>query len=459
MSTMAFEEKKASPNLDEQTGPGNSALGVPDSIQETVQLDDKGYYSSEIIEADNSKAFVNIDGEEHFLTKGINEGNGYYSLNEADAQRENIDLSKKYVDNNRLFDEKPKLGDILTEDDNGVYIKDYLDNYKTFEYPTKSLFIDNKPSIEDISQDNIGDCYFLNALIHIVNTDPGLLPNIMTLSGNDVTVKFYKKQKKRWVEENITTRFGLNKITSKTGAGKIMGSDYRLSPDAIATKWCGKIDPKRGYVNFQRRNYHQAAMWVNIMEQAYSLFAKKNGFYGDGRYDKGENSRSARYDVIKGGLAGPVLQIFYGDKVHIEDDRGYASEGFYVEDDISQALQKFLKMYQNSQTGSKTTLISVGSNVETSLISSWHAYAVESVDLKLKNNEVDLLSLNPDKDNDITTLLNALDMDASIVTVRNPHAKSDKGDRSSKNRGQFKVSLKKLLDNINEMSVADVDLG
>ena len=463
MSTMAFEEKKTSPNLDDQMGSGNSVQGVPDSIQETVLLKENGNplscgksYTSEIIEADNSKAFFSGDNQNSDPTKTKTEGNlSYYNLNEDDAQRENVDLSKKYVGNNRLFDEKPKVGDTLTEDDNGIYIKQYLNYYKTADYPTKTLFIDNKPAVEDISQGNIGDCYFLNALIHIINTDPGLLPNIMSLSGDDVTVKFYKKHRKKWEEENITTRFGLNKLTSNTGVKDIMGSNYRLANEVVATKWCGQIDPGRGNVTFLRRDYHQAAMWVNIMEQAYSLFAKKNGFYGDGRYDKKENSRSARYEVIKGGLAGPVLQIFYGNKVHIEEDRGYSSEGFYVEDDKTQALQNFLKMYQHSQTGSKTaTLISVGTTDNNHVISSGHAYAVESVNLVLKNNDVELLSLDPDNYDDIDKLLNALDFDASIVTVRNPHANG----MSSSNPGQFKLSLKKLFDHINEMSVADVDL-
>ena len=85
-------------------------------------------------------------------------------------------------------------------------------------------------------------------------------------------------------------------------------------------------------------DFYEAALWVNCLEQAYSLFAGQYGKYGDGIRD-GEDKKG-RFDAIDGGFEGRCLPLFWGDDVagHKVLDTTFTPLG--QETDDSRALVK-----------------------------------------------------------------------------------------------------------------------
>jgi hypothetical protein len=59
------------------------------------------------------------------------------------------------------------------------------------ERDESTIFVDNTPTIADIHQGSIGDCYFLSALTSVTQQDPGHIRDMFTLAGSTAKVRLY----------------------------------------------------------------------------------------------------------------------------------------------------------------------------------------------------------------------------------------------------------------------------
>ena len=182
-----------------------------------------------------------------------------------------------------------------------------------------SLFIDGKSYQEDIRQGNLGDCYFLAAILQVVHYDQNYIPNMMHMVGDEVYTELYhregnKKSNYHWVRKPIAIKWGLNQMTGKDSAGNTItqriGANYRLKYEPEKeVKWSANFDADTLKIN--RTTFYQAAMWVNCLERAFADYSNLYGQYGVGksRY----YTSSDRYNTINGGFPGYCLNMIYGD--------------------------------------------------------------------------------------------------------------------------------------------------
>lgn len=172
-----------------------------------------------------------------------------------------------------------------------------------------SLFIGQKTYQEDVRQGNVGDCYFLAAILQVIHYDATKIVNMMKLSGDTVTTTLYHREGHglfaTWKPTEITTKLGL--IRRMDGDDEIMGARVRLAYKPLLGKWASSIDGTT--LKISKTELFEAALWVNCLEQAFSIFAQKYGQYGRGV--NGEQKKE-RFNSIENGQAGPCLHMFFG---------------------------------------------------------------------------------------------------------------------------------------------------
>jgi len=135
-------------------------------------------------------------------------------------------------------------------------------DYQTQEDPAWSPLFAGKPTIDDVKQGGLGDCYLLSAITSVVHTNPDHFYNNMrdNLDGT-VTVKLYRRA-------NEPVNYTLKK--------SIVGNTYA-----------------------------QGALWVRLLEKAYAAagFSGKTGVL---------SSENRSYAAIEGGDAGVALEHLVG---------------------------------------------------------------------------------------------------------------------------------------------------
>ena len=176
-----------------------------------------------------------------------------------------------------------------------------------------SLFIGNKTYQEDVRQKNIGDCFFLAAILQVIHYDPTKIVNMMKQSGDTVTTTLYHREGHgllaTWKPTEISTKLGLISRYDKDKAKyERMGARVRLAYDPTLEKWSSSIDGTT--LKISKTQLFEAALWVNCLEQAFSMFAQKYGQYGRGL--NGEQKKE-RFDAIDNGFSGQCLHMFFGD--------------------------------------------------------------------------------------------------------------------------------------------------
>ena len=63
---------------------------------------------------------------------------------------------------------------------------------RTEEIAGGSLFVGGAPSVLDVHQGQVGDCYLMAALIGLVAADPGRISQMIRVSGNSAVVSFFR---------------------------------------------------------------------------------------------------------------------------------------------------------------------------------------------------------------------------------------------------------------------------
>ncbi len=107
-----------------------------------------------------------------------------------------------------------------------------------FEKKSDVPLFNHMPNIYDMKQGGIGNCYLISSLITLVHNSPDIILNCMKDNGDTVTVRFYREGEPVFVTVDKSIPYSIDKKGNKVGYGS----------------W--------------------GALWVNIMEKAYAVFAK-----------------------------------------------------------------------------------------------------------------------------------------------------------------------------------------
>jgi Putative Ig domain/Calpain family cysteine protease len=90
-----------------------------------------------------------------------------------------------------------------------------MSGYSTFSvsYAASSspVFASTGPSVNDVNQGYLGDCYFLSSLAEVADQDPGLISSMFTLNGNNTYgVRFYVNGVAEYVTVNNSLTYDFN---------------------------------------------------------------------------------------------------------------------------------------------------------------------------------------------------------------------------------------------------------
>ena len=193
------------------------------------------------------------------------------------------------------------------------------------KYVPKALFIDGKTHQEDVHQGNVGDCYFLSAILQVIHYDPKYITKMMHVVGDEVYTDFYHREGDEesgyhWVRKPIAIKWGVSKQDETDDEGNIytttVGSSVRIknSPEK-QVKWAASFEGDA--LKIDKETYYQAALWVNCIERAFADFSKIYGQYGQG--DEGSEFFDRYDNNINGGWDGFCLRMFYGNDVEDQE--------------------------------------------------------------------------------------------------------------------------------------------
>ena len=338
---------------------GSQALGdfSDKSGSYSYQLNDVSTSSSRAFRFDETgKRFGGVGDIEQSVNEAIDKdpnGNAYADTKYKSVSTGGVRTAGKWT---------PSFGMLVKTDPNGSKVdavKGTLDKPNVYsKIKPENIFINNKPEVDDVRQGNIGDCYFLSALLHILQTDPQKIPNMMSVSGNQVTTKFFYQASgflgiKSWKEVSVTTQIGelertMTNSEDGTTTTEVMGSSYRLEYEPSTSVWTADIVNNEEYsvLDITRKDYYQAALWVIAIEQAYEAYAQKYGQYGTSGESGKELIAGIHFGSTKDGM-----NIFYGKDVTersiVETTAAEADEILEANKDVVKCLWNF----QRSQSG------------------------------------------------------------------------------------------------------------
>ena len=119
-------------------------------------------------------------------------------------------------------------------------------SYQRYKSTNAKLF-DREPTVEDVKQTNLGDCYLQAAIAGIVNTSPEYIKTMMGDYGKTVSVRLYK--------------------VHRTDSNK---------PPTFTPKYI-KVEKSTPQDDRGNELYNRGALWVKMIQKAYVI----GGFAGD----------------------------------------------------------------------------------------------------------------------------------------------------------------------------------
>jgi hypothetical protein len=190
-----------------------------------------------------------------------------------------------------------------------------------------TMFIAGVPTIDDVKQGRIGDCWLLAAVVDIVAQDPGRITSMMSFSGAEASATFhhYEPNAGTWVPVVVSTPNTL--LRSQDAArpadpGQLVVGGLRRADDPSSSAW--SADLRNTDLHVLRSDRYQAALWAPLLEKLYATFAEQFGQYGGAPSTlHHENNRSdpqmSGYKALDGGCDFAVYPVFYGEDAR--DDR------------------------------------------------------------------------------------------------------------------------------------------
>ncbi len=174
----------------------------------------------------------------------------------------------------------------------------------------------HEPVTQDICQGNIGDCYFLSALVALVNKSPTYIQDMMHDNGDGtVTVRFYRYNKKEDATKPVY---------------------YKIKKQIPSTK---------------SKLFFNSAMWVYLLETAYAAFrgdiiGENHGFFRNG-YMK--TRRNIDFSAIEGGTDEEAFAAITGKTI-----TKYSMDTTYTEKGKIKTLKRHIKGYYRYESTGKT---------------------------------------------------------------------------------------------------------
>lgn len=159
--------------------------------------------------------------------------------------------------------------------DSGQPEPDTATQYAKFDYP---LFLDSGPTAENVSQGAPGDCYFVNALASLAETDPQAIVNMIKDNGDGTYTVTFHDPSNNMKEVQIA-----------------VDNSLPVAPVEAYSDFNGNIQTYKPYGADV-----QGGLWVAIVEKAYAAWT--------GSYVSISNSVN---DII---LPGYALEMLTGDR-------------------------------------------------------------------------------------------------------------------------------------------------
>lgn len=171
--------------------------------------------------------------------------------------------------------------------------------YESRQNTTLFPLFQGPPTIDDVQQVGLGDCYLLAAVLTIVRKEPDFFPSIMKDHGNGiVSVKLYDVDDSNKENKKFTPKIIHIKKTA------VVNTNYKTS---------------------LKGGYNQGALWVEMLEKAYAA-----GGYRGTTHEK-LPAKQTSWAEISGGFPRIALEIITGrasDEIIMGDNAlGEMSEG------------------------------------------------------------------------------------------------------------------------------------
>ena len=178
----------------------------------------------------------------------------------------------------------------------------------------EALYINNAPSLDDIKQGAVGDCYFLAAVSNIVAQDPEKIQASVQNAGATVTVNLHQYDGAAWQPVTITTdRTALHwfdKANPTATYEGLIASGARVGDEPIGSEWY--VEVEAGEMAIVRQDLYEMALWAPLLEKAYARLAERTDQYGGGPTRYPPNGGTSGYQRINGGWEDQVYPLFYG---------------------------------------------------------------------------------------------------------------------------------------------------
>lgn len=166
----------------------------------------------------------------------------------------------------------------------------------------------NEPSMADIKQGNLGDCYFISALNAIVEKDPQMIKNIMKDEGKTVLVRFFSPITGKPVHVRVNKTVPVSYETGTNAQGE------RVETPRII---CGA----------------RGALWVSMLEKAFAVVRSRIDSSSEDFRKSAFGLGRKGYDALNGGHTKNAFQILTGRKLARRELRGNMSDKKFVDID------------------------------------------------------------------------------------------------------------------------------
>jgi hypothetical protein len=179
-----------------------------------------------------------------------------------------------------------------------------------------ALYIGGGPKSEDVLQGGIGDCYFLSALLTILNQDPERIRSCIAEDGDNVKFTFWTTPDggTTWTRTSITTDRTALQWTNSNHPGadydELIGAGARVGPTPIDAEHFAEVADDILMVT--RADVYEMALWAPLMEKAYARVAERSDQYGGYVSGSNVNPAGSGYEQIDGGYESWVYPLFYG---------------------------------------------------------------------------------------------------------------------------------------------------
>lgn len=254
-----------------------------------------------------------------------------------------IDASDLEFGETRLLKEKQ----IPVLEKNTIYINDVSD-----------LFPNGNPSVIEIKQGHVGDCYLLSALTALAITNPNAIKScFLSASNTEVIMVFYKIKVKR--SGNKTLYIPDGKMIIKLNASTLLSS-------------CNQSD----------------ALWVKFFEKGYAIFRKKGGdpIVAKGRHLSEKTSKRGNESLaqLSGGQSSATMTAITGKPAEYIDRIKSKNKAAFSEKS-GEYNEQAIKLYNTISTklrSGKGVGVSFKSGVKdknSKRLQTGHAYAITDI--------------------------------------------------------------------------------